>query len=120
MPSNFDELQKLGKEQLEAASSLTASLAKGLQGVVAEATEFSKKSIEANSAYIERLMSAKSLEDTVQVQSEYAKSAYGRLIAQITKLGELYADLAKESFRPVEAAMARFKATPGGGRPDGR
>lgn len=66
MTSNLDEVQKFGKEQLAAASSLTASFAKGFQGVAAEATEFSKKSIEANSAYIERLMGAKSLDDAVQ------------------------------------------------------
>ncbi len=120
MTSNLDEVQKFGKEQLAAASSLTASFAKGFQGVAAEATEFSKKSIEANSAYIERLMGAKSLDDAVQIQSEYAKSAYERLVAQFTKLGELYANLAKESLRPVEAAMAKVKATTGGETPVGK
>ncbi|MGH6818618.1 MAG: phasin family protein [Methylovirgula sp.] len=119
MTANFDGLQKFGKEQLEAASSVTASLAKGLQTIAAETTEFSKKSIEANSAYIERLLNAKSLDDTIQIQSEYAQSAYERLLAQITKIGELYASLAKEAFKPVEGALAKFQAA-GGKAPLGK
>jgi hypothetical protein len=113
MTASFDGLQKFGKEQLEAASSVTASLAKGLQTIAAETTEFSKRSIEANSAYIEQLLNAKSIDDTIQIQSEYAKSAYARLLAQITKIGDLYTSLAKEAFKPVESALTKFQAAGG-------
>ncbi len=101
MTSNFDEIQKFGKEQLEAASSVAASLAKGFQTIAAETTDYSKKSIESNSAYVEKLLGAKSLDNAIQIQSEYAKVAYEGFVAQTTKIGELYASLAKEAFKPV-------------------
>ena len=63
MANNLDQIQSLGKEQFETASSVAASLAKGLQMIMVETTDFSKKSIAANSAYLEKLVGAKSLED---------------------------------------------------------
>ncbi len=110
MTSNFDEFQKFGKEQLEAASSVAASLAKAFQTIAAETTDYSKKSIESNSAHVEKLLGAKSLDDAIQIQSEYAKSAYEGFVAQATKLGELYTNLAKEAFKPVETVFAKVQA----------
>jgi|ERR1700741_222659 phasin family protein len=111
MTNNFEEFQKYGKEQLEAATTVAASLAKGLQTIAAETTDYSKKSLESSSAYVERLLGAKSLDNAIQIQSEYAKSAYEGFVAQATKLGELYTNLAKEAFKPVESAFAKVQAT---------
>jgi len=110
MTTNFDEFQKFGKEQLEAARTVAASLAKGLQTIAAETTDYSKKSIESNSAYMEKLLGAKSLDNAIQIQSEYAKSTYEGFVAQATKIGELYTNLAKEAFKPVESAFAKVQA----------
>src|SRR5271154_6086087 len=105
MTNNFEEFQKYGKEQLEAASTVAASLAKGLQTIAAETTDYSKKSLENSSAFIEKILGAKSLDNAIQIQSEYAKSAYEGFVAQATKIGELYTSLAKEAFKPVETAI---------------
>jgi phasin family protein len=111
MTNNFEEFQKYGKEQLEAATTVAASLAKGLQTIAAETTDYSKKSLENSSAFVERLLGAKSLDNAIQIQSEYAKTAYEGFVAQATKLGELYTNLAKEAFKPVESAFAKVQAT---------
>ncbi|MGP0060326.1 MAG: phasin family protein [Beijerinckiaceae bacterium] len=110
MTANFDEIQKYGKEQLEAASTVAATLAKSLQTIAAETTDYSKKSLENSSAFIEKLLGAKSLDNAIQIQSEYAKSAYEGFVAQATKIGELYTNLAKEAFKPVESAIAKVQS----------
>ncbi len=110
MISNLDQCQKFGKEQLETASSVAASLAKGLQTIAAETLDYSKKSIESRSAFVEELLSAKSLDDAIQIQSEHATSAYEGFVAQATKLGELYTILAKEAFKPLESTLAKVQA----------
>jgi phasin family protein len=111
MTNNFEEFQKYGKEQLEAATSVAANLAKGFQTIAAETTDYSKKSLENNSAYVEKLLGAKSLDNAIQIQSEYAKTAYEGFVAQATKMGELYTNLAKEAFKPVETVFAKVQAT---------
>jgi hypothetical protein len=111
MATNFEDFQKFGKDQLEAATAAATSLAKGLQTIAAETTDFSKKSLESGSAYVEKLLGAKSLDSAIQIQSEYAKSTYEGFVAQATKLGELYSNLAKEAYKPVEEAIAKVQAS---------
>ena len=41
------------------------------------------------------------------MQTEYAKTAYEGFVAEASKLGELYADLAKESYKPFETLIAK-------------
>jgi phasin family protein len=110
MNDNFKEFPKFGKEQMEAASTAAASLAKGFQSIAAEMTDYSQKSLETNSAYVEKLLRAKSLDDAVRTQSEYAKSAHESLVAQATKIGELYTSLAKEALKPVESLIATVQS----------
>jgi len=59
---------------------------------------------------LEKLFGAKTFEKAIEIQTDYAKSAYEGFVAQATKIGELYADLAKETYKPFEAYVA--KATP--------
>ena len=46
-------------------------------------------------------------DEALEVQSEYAKSVFEDYSAQVTKLGQLYADLATDAFKPFEAPMAK-------------
>ncbi|WP_036259597.1 phasin family protein [Methylocapsa aurea] len=111
MAYQYDDFQQVGKEQLEAVTTTTASLAKSWQTIAAEATEFSKKSLETNSAFLEKLLGAKSFDTAIQIQSEYAKTSYAGFIAQATRLGELYSNLAKEAFKPIEAAITKVQSS---------
>jgi hypothetical protein len=42
------------------------------------------------------------------VQTEYAKSAYETFVAESQKIGQLYADLAKQTYKPLEGLVAKF------------
>jgi hypothetical protein len=110
MFTNFEELQKLSKEQMEAATAAAASVTKGIQTIATETTEYSKRSLESGSAYLEKLLGARKIEDAVQIQSDFAKTSYEGFVAQATRMGELYANLAREAFRPVENAFAKSQA----------
>jgi len=110
MLKNFDEFQKYGKDNMDATMKAWGEVSKGVQAIAAETVDYSKKSFEEGSAAIEKLFGAKSLEKAIEIQSAYAKSAYEGFVAQATKMGELYADLAKESYKPFESFVA--KTTP--------
>jgi hypothetical protein len=57
------------------------------------------------------LLGAKSYESAIQIQSEYWKSSYAGFVAEATKLSELYSSLAKEAFKPIEAAFAKVQTS---------
>jgi phasin family protein len=111
MLKNFDEMQKFGKDNMDATMKSFGAASKGFQAIAAEVTNYSKKSFEDGTAAMERLLGAKTLEKAIEVQSDYVKTAYEGFVAEATKLGELYADLAKESYKPFEGYLA--KVTPG-------
>ena len=108
---NFDEMQKLGKEAVEATMQTMGTASRGAQTVATEAAEFARKSFEQSAAAMERLMNARSLERAVEVQSQYVQSALEGAVAQGTKMNELVADLAKQSFKPVENYLAKGRPT---------
>lgn len=110
MFKNFEDIQKYSKDQIEAATAASSTITKSVQEIAAETTEYSKKSLESATAAFEKLIATKSIDGAIQVQSEYAKSAYEAFVAQNKKLGELYAGLAKEFMKPIEAAVATAQA----------
>jgi phasin family protein len=110
MRNRFDDVQKFGTEQFEAASMTAVSLAKGLQTLAAETTDYSKKSFAENSAYVEKLLGARSLDAAIETQTEFAKSAYEGFVTQATKIGEIYTSLAKEAFKPMQSLIAKVQA----------
>jgi hypothetical protein len=63
--------------------------------------------LEDHTAATERLMGAKSLEKASEVQSGYVKMAFEGFVAHATKIGKLYADLAKELYKPIEGVIGR-------------
>jgi hypothetical protein len=79
---------------------------KGTQAIAAEVADYSKKTAEGSVAAWEKLMAAKSLENAMEIQSEYLKSSYENFVAQATKLGELYGDLAKETYTEAHKSFA--------------
>ncbi|GAB4354415.1 MAG: phasin family protein [Oricola sp.] len=106
MIKSFEDANKIGKEMMDHTLKSYAAMSKGVQAIASEATDYSKKSYEDSVATFEKLAAAKSLEAAMEVQTEFVKSAYEAFIAQSTKMGELYADLAKEAYKPFETAFA--------------
>jgi phasin family protein len=83
------------------------AVSKGFQAIAAEVADYSKKSFEDSTAAMEKLLGAKTLEKAVEVQSEFVRSSYEGFVAEATKIGELYADLAKESYKPFEGIIGK-------------
>jgi hypothetical protein len=108
MANGYEEVQKLFKDNMDTAMKSAGAVSKGVQAIAAEASDFSKKSVEDGSKYFEKLMGAKSLDVVIEVQTEYLKKSYEDAVGQMTKMGELYADLAKEFTKPYEGFAAKF------------
>jgi phasin family protein len=102
---NNDQMQKFGKESMDVAMASLGAWTKNAQAIATEVADYSKKSFEGSAAAWEKLMGAKSLDKVMEVQTEYLKSSYEDFVAESTKLGELYADLAKEAYKPFEGIM---------------
>ena len=105
MIKNFDEFQKLGQTNVDAAVKAFGEWNKGLQAIAAEMTDYTKRSFEESTATFEKLLAAKSVEQAIEIQTGYAKRAYDEYMHQMSKIGGLYAELAKEAYKPVEKVL---------------
>ena len=107
MLKNFEDFQKLGKDNIDTCMKQFGTVSKGWQAIATEFADYSKKSFEHGSATLESLLGAKSLEKAIEIQSDYVKTAYEGFVAQSSKIGELYTDLAKETYKPLEGMIAK-------------
>jgi hypothetical protein len=107
----FDDSNLYGKEAIDSVLKSYSTAAKGFQAIVAETAEYSKKAYEANVAHIEKLMSVKSFEAAIELNTSFAKSAMEGYLSELNKLGELYSDIAKQTYEPVQTAAAKATET---------
>lgn len=109
MSPKFDDIQKMGKDQMQVASTAASSVASGFQALATEASDYSKKVFENGTAFVEKLLSVKSFESAIQIQTDYARSSYETFVAQTSKVGDICGAMVKDVFKPVETAMTKVQ-----------
>lgn len=105
MITNFQDFQKLSQANTDAAMKIFGDWGKGWQAIAAEMSDYSKRAFEDGTATFEKLLSAKSLEQAYEIQTSYAKRAYDDYMQQMTRIGGMYTNLAKDAMKPVEKAI---------------
>jgi phasin family protein len=102
-----EEYQRLSKEGFDAVTRSFGEMNKGFQALAAEMTDYSKRTFEDVFRAWEQLLSAKSVEQMIDIQSQYAKKAYDTHMSEMSKLGDIYVAIARNASKPVEQATAR-------------
>jgi len=105
---NVEDFQSFGKEQYEAAMASMNSFTKNYQAIASAYADYSKKSFEDTSAFVEKLSGVKSLDKAIELQTEFSKSAYETFVAESKKISELFAGITKEAYKPFEGFAAKF------------
>lgn len=107
MATPFETLNESSKDFINSTMKSVSALSQGLQAIANEAADYSKRSFNEGSILLAKLASTKSVEQAFEAQSLFSKKAYEGFVFQAAKFGELYADLAKEAYRPYEVAVAK-------------
>ncbi|MBP0615432.1 phasin family protein [Jiella sp. KSK16Y-1] len=107
----YEDAGRMQKEAMDNALKSIAAMTKGFQQITAETADFTKRSYDQQTAMMEKLFQAKSLDKSMEIQTEFAKSAYETWVAQMTKMGDIYADIAKESYKPFEQTAKSASTT---------
>lgn len=103
----YGEMTDFGKDTVEAFVAASSATAKAVEAINAEVLAFSKTSFEDSVAAAKAVLAAKTLKEVVDLQTEFAKSAFESYVQQSSKLGELTAKLTQEAMQPINA---RFQA----------
>ena len=108
---NFEDANKKSRETMDTMLKSYAALTNAFQAIATETADYSKKAFEDSVAHVEKITTVKSVEAAFELQTSYVKSAYEGYIAEATKIGEMYADLAKDAYKPYEAPVAKATAS---------
>ena len=108
------ELNAEGKKNLEALVASATAAQKGAEAISAQTLAYGKKSWEDGVAAAQSLAAARSVQELVELQTSWAKSAAETYLSEVTKLTDVFTASVKDSFKPINeratAAVERFQS----------
>jgi phasin family protein len=108
MMVKVEDIQAYGKQHFDTVVASATTLQNGFQAIASAYGDYTKKSLEDTKSFVEKLSGVKSLDKAIEVQTDYAKSAYETFVAESQKIAGMYTDLAKQTFKPLEGMVAKF------------
>jgi len=105
-----EDFQKAGKANYDAVVRAYGEASKSFQAIGQELNDYTKSSFENATRAWEQLVAAKSLEHALEIQTNYAKSAYENWTAEASKVGEMYQAAASDAYKPLEKAVKTHAA----------
>ena len=112
--SAMSEVNVQSKRNLEAMVASVTAATKGAESLGAQALAYAKKSAEDNVSAAKTLGSAKSLQEAVELQTAFAKSAIEAYLAEVNRWSDTVSATVRESMRPinerVSATVDQFQA----------
>jgi phasin family protein len=110
----INEANAQGKRNMEALSASVTAAAKGAESLGAQTIAYSKKAFEDQVAQAKALSTCKSVQEVVELQTTFAKTAMEAYIAQMNKASEIVSSTLKDALRPLNeratAVVEQFQA----------
>jgi len=101
----YDQVLGFGKENVEAYLRAANAAGKGVETLQNEVYLFSKQSVEETLAVTKAVLSAKSVHEAFEIQSDFAKSAFETYVGQINRVNEIFLSATKEAFEPIQGRI---------------
>jgi phasin family protein len=101
----LNEANAQSKKNLEAIVASATAATKGAEALGAQAMAYSKVVFDNQVAAAKTLASAKSVQEVVELQTAYAKSALETYIAEFGKMTETVTASMKDAFKPINARV---------------
>ena len=109
-----NEANVYSRQNMEAVIASATAAAKGAEALGAQAAAFAKKSVEDQVAAAKSLASAKSVQEVVELQTTFARTALEAYLSELNRWGETVTASVKDSVQPlnerVTATVERFQA----------
>ena len=100
------ELSAHSRKNFEAVVASATAATKGAESLGAQAMAYSKKSLEDGVGAAKSLASAKSLQEAVELQTAYAKTAFEGYIHEMTRMSETVAASMKDAMAPINERVS--------------
>jgi phasin family protein len=102
---SYDHFLGYGKQTVEAYVKAANAAGKGAETINGEIYAFSKQSIEESIAATKAVLGSKSIHEAIELQTDFAKTAFDAYVGQMTKLTQLFTVTSKETFAPLQGRV---------------
>ena len=102
---NPQQLGNAGLTQFEAMTAAVTSATQGFWAVTTETSGYSQKSVANVFAFSEKLSRARRLDEIIQLNFDFARASLDDFTAQMTKVGNIYADIANQAMRQAKDGL---------------
>ncbi len=99
--AGLNEVNAASKRNLEAVVESVTAATKGAEALGAQAMAFSKKSFEDQVTAAKSLSGAKSVQEVVELQTAFAKSALETYMAEFGRMSETVSTSVKDAMKPL-------------------
>jgi phasin family protein len=110
----FSEIGAQSKQNLDAVVASATAAQKGAEALSAQALSYGKTSWETGVAAAQTISKARSVQELIELQTAYTKSAMEVYMAEMTKMTETLTASVKDSFKPINervtASVEKFQA----------
>ncbi len=113
--STLNDLNAQAKRNLEAVVASMTAATRGAEALGAQAMAFTKRSVDGNVEQAKALTAARSMQEVVELQTSFAKSAMEAYVAELNRASETLSTVVKDAFRPLNerasAMVETFQST---------
>jgi len=102
---SYEDFSKFSKENLDAYVVAATTVAKGAETVGKAWLNFTQETMEAGAQVAKSLLAAKTLREAVDVQTDFAKTTFDKLVAEGAKVSEISVKVANEAVEPINARV---------------
>ena len=97
----LNEANTVSKKNLEAVVASVTAATKGAEALGAQAMAYSKTAFDTNVSAAKALAGAKSVQEVIELQTAFAKSALETYMAEVAKMSETVQAWVKDSVTPL-------------------
>ena len=107
----LNELNAQGKRNLEAVVASVTAATRGAEAIGAQAMAFSKSSFDGQVEAARKLAAAKSVQEAMELQTAFAKTAMETYMAQLTRTSETVQGMMKDAMAPLNERATALMET---------
>ena len=108
--STLNQLNDVSKRNLEAVVASISAATRGAEAVGAQAMSYGKSSMEQSAEAARALSAAKSVQEAVELQTNFARTALETYLSEMNRMSETVASAVKDSLAPLnERATAAME-----------
>ena len=102
----YEQFLGFGKDNTEAVLKSANAAGKGIEIMNGELFAYTRKFFDGSVSATKAVLAARTLEEALQLQTEYGKALFQSQVEEAAKIGELALSIARETAEPFQARVA--------------